>query len=344
MRPRLPSPLAPGAVIGVTAPSSGVGPALRPRFDFCRAHVEARGFRVRTGDCLFGDGITSAPAPARAAELEAMLTDPAIDAVLPPWGGELAIELLPRLDFARLAASPPKWLASWSDGTTLMLPLLLRAGWMSLHGLNLMDASFTPPPGVAPWWEILRAAPGTSVAQSSIGRLQRAFRDYRHEPALTDWLLQEPSRPVRLGSDAPFEAGGRLLVGCADVVSRLVGTPYGDVPGWVRAHSPDGTVVVLENCGMPAEDAARCWHQLILAGWLDRANAVLIGRTTAPETDAYTQRAAVEDAFAPLLERGVPVVVDGDVGHQPPQWMLVMGAETRVRYASGRAEVVQTLR
>jgi hypothetical protein len=38
------------------------------------------------------------PAAERAA-LMAMLTDPAIRAVVPPWGGETAIDLLPLLDW-----------------------------------------------------------------------------------------------------------------------------------------------------------------------------------------------------------------------------------------------------
>ena len=52
----------------------------------------------------------SAPKEQRAAELTAMLTDPAIRAVVPPWGGELAIDLLDQLDWDALAAAEPTWL------------------------------------------------------------------------------------------------------------------------------------------------------------------------------------------------------------------------------------------
>jgi len=50
---------------------------------------------------------TSAPAKERATELTAMLTDPTIRAVIPPWGGELAIDLLPHLDWARIGSCRP---------------------------------------------------------------------------------------------------------------------------------------------------------------------------------------------------------------------------------------------
>lgn len=60
-------------------------------------------------------------------------------AVIPPWGGEFAIEVLGRLDFDRLREASPKWFSGCSDLSTIQVPLLLRAGWASLHGPNLMQ-------------------------------------------------------------------------------------------------------------------------------------------------------------------------------------------------------------
>jgi muramoyltetrapeptide carboxypeptidase len=48
----------------------------------------------------------SAPARERAAELTAMFADPSIHAVIPPWGGELAVELLPHLDLDIISSAP----------------------------------------------------------------------------------------------------------------------------------------------------------------------------------------------------------------------------------------------
>jgi muramoyltetrapeptide carboxypeptidase LdcA involved in peptidoglycan recycling len=57
-----------------------------------------RGYEVVVGECIDGSGRVSAPAGQRAGELMTMLTDPAIRAIVPPWGGEIAIDLLPLLD------------------------------------------------------------------------------------------------------------------------------------------------------------------------------------------------------------------------------------------------------
>ncbi|GAA1226848.1 hypothetical protein GCM10009646_13570 [Streptomyces aureus] len=70
---------------------------MRERLDVAIHDVEARGYEVVVGHCMDGSGHVSAPAADRARELMAMLTDPDIRAVVPPWGGETAIDLLPLL-------------------------------------------------------------------------------------------------------------------------------------------------------------------------------------------------------------------------------------------------------
>jgi hypothetical protein len=47
-----PTPLCPGDLIAVTAPSSGVAPPLHPRLDLMLAHLRSQGFRVEEGRCL----------------------------------------------------------------------------------------------------------------------------------------------------------------------------------------------------------------------------------------------------------------------------------------------------
>ena len=54
-----------------------------------------------------GTGLTSAPAEQRAAELTRMLADPDIACVVPPWGGETAIDLVDLLDWDALADAEP---------------------------------------------------------------------------------------------------------------------------------------------------------------------------------------------------------------------------------------------
>src|SRR5215510_15676641 len=94
--------------------------------DVCSSDL---GYDVVVGECMSADRWVSAPKDQRAAELTAMLTDPSIRAVVPPWGGAgTALDLLDQLDNAAIAAAEPTWVVGYSDSSTGMVPLTLRAG------------------------------------------------------------------------------------------------------------------------------------------------------------------------------------------------------------------------
>ena len=335
---RYPAPLRPGDRVGVTAPSTGVPAALRPRLEFALRVVRERGYEVVAGDCLHGDGIVSAPAADRAAELQAMLTDPAIRAVVPPWGGELAVELLPLLDLEAIAAAEPTWLVGYSDLSTLLVAITARTGIATLHAANLLDTPYALPAPLKPWDEVAATPAGGTVEQGS-GERHRGggYDDWEREPEIAVPRLDTPTRWTRLDADAPLHARGRLIGGCIETVSVLAGTPFGDV----SALAGDGLIVYVEASDQPALDIARGLWRFRLAGWFDAAAAVLVGRTHAPASGDFTQEDAVRSALAGT---GVPVVTGVDCGHVPPQLSLVNGARAELTLApDGRATLRQQL-
>ncbi|WP_134738469.1 S66 peptidase family protein [Nocardioides sp. 503] len=334
---RFPAPLRPGDRIGVTAPSSGVGPDLQPRLDAAVAYLERRGYEVVVGECMSAEGVTSAPKAARAAELTAMLTDPEIAAVVPPWGGELAIDLLDELDWDALAAAEPTWLVGWSDLSTVMLPITLRLGWASLHSLNLMDTPYDPAPGLAHWLDVASAT--GPVTQSSPGLYREGWTDYVEEPNVTTMTLDREG-PWKVLGGGGVDVSGVLVGGCLEVLSPLAGTPYGDVPAFGREHADEGLLVYLEACEAEAPAVGRMLHGLRLAGWFDDASGILIGRTAAPDADRMTQQEAVADALGML---DLPVVLDLEFGHVQPFLPLVNGASARVVADDRRREITQTI-
>ncbi len=336
---RYPAPLQPGDQIGVTAPSSGLRPDMRDRLDFCVRHLCDKGFDVVIGDCMDGELVTSAPASQRAAELTAMLTDPAIRAVVPPWGGELAIDLLSLLDMDAIATAEPTWLVGYSDTSTLMLPLTLQTGLATLHGSNLMDTPYEQPEPLLHWLTTATATTGSRLVQRPAPAYQTQWADFATQPDVTQWRLTEPARWKRLGhDDAP--ATGRLIGGCLDTISMLPGSMYGDVDGFAATHAPEGLLLYLEVADADALTAARMLHHLRLAGWFDAANAVLAGRPAGPDSHGFSHVDALEHALGDL---GVPVVYDLDIGHVPPQLTLVNGALATVELTEARAELVQHL-
>jgi len=334
---RFPPPLRPGAWVGVTSPSSGVGDRLRPRIEASVAALRERGFDVVVGECMGDEKVVSAPKEERATELVAMLTDPAVAAVVPPWGGETAIDLLDQVDWDALRDLEPRWVVGWSDMCSVLLPLTLRSGWATLHGWNLADTAYAAPDGLLHWLD-LAAATG-EVTQTSPGLTRGGWDDYVADPAVATMTLDRSSSwSVLGGGDA--EMSGVLVGGCLEVVSPMAGTPYADVPAFGREHADEGLVVYLEACEHSAYDVARMLHGLRLAGWFEHANGVVIGRTPAPDSEKMTQHEAVADALGML---DVPVVLDADVGHTQPFLPLVNGASARVSVSGGVGVVTQHL-
>lgn len=339
---RYPAPLQPGDRIGVTAPSSGVPAALRGRLDFAVEHLRGRGYDVVVGRCMDGVGIVSAPARERADELGRMLADPDIRAVVPPWGGELAVEVLPHLDWDALRAAEPTWLIGYSDISTLLLPLTTLTGTATVHGQNLMDTPYRVPVPLLSWLDVITRPAGTRLSQGAATHHRATgFDPWEDDPTPTEFTLDTPGTWQLLDPGmGDVQVSGRLIGGCIETVSVLAGTPYGDLPTFAAEHAAEGLIVYVEASGDAAPNIARDLWRLRLAGWFDRANAVLVGRTRAPGGAGFSQVDAVCSALAGI---NIPVVLDVDCGHVPPHLALVNGALAHLTMTSGVKKLDQVL-
>lgn len=345
--PRYPAPLRSGDLVFVTAPSSGVEPRLHPRLDRVLAHLRAKGLGVEEGRCLRDEQHdASAPAAQRAAELMHALLRDDVAAIIPPWGGELAIELLDRLDWAALAQARPKWLLGYSDTSTLLLPLLLRAGWASAHGPCLMDlvAGQTDPltAGVMP---ALALPAGSRFEQAQSTHWQRQWTDFAQAPDST-YALTEPTRWWALDGAAEVQARGRLVGGCLDTLMHTAGTAHGDVAGWIARcrAAGDGVLLYLENAEQSPTATVRALHRLRWSGWLDGLAGLLIGRSAAPDSAGAHRLRWTDALHSTLGGLSCPVLVDMDIGHRPPQLLLVNGARAAVHWSAQHGgRLAQTL-
>jgi muramoyltetrapeptide carboxypeptidase len=323
----VPRPVRDGDTVAVTAPSSGVPAALHPRLDLVLESWRERGWRVEEGRCLRDErSSASAPAAERAAELQRFLLRDDVAAVVPPWGGERAVELLDRLDWTALAAARPKWLLGYSDTSTWLVPATLRLGWATAHGPCLMDlVPGQTDPLTRGALDVLGRGPGDAFEQRQSERWQSAWPDFRTEPASLH-RLDVPTRWRTLDGSTSAAFRGRLIGGCLDTLMHTSASPHGDVAGFVARTRADGTVLYLENAGLAPTDVLRGLHALRWAGWLEGLAGLLVGRSSGPDSagdGALTHAEALADT---LGDAPYPVLLDVDIGHRPPQLVLVNGA------------------
>ncbi|KEZ53628.1 S66 family peptidase [Metabacillus indicus] len=327
------------AVIGVTAPSSGVPQELHGLLKQATGKMESRGYTIITGETAWTqEKAKSAHAAKRSEEFNQMMQDDRIDFILPPWGGELAMEMLEGVDYD---AIKEKWILGYSDVSVLTLAITLKTGMATAHGTNLIDLrGESSDPITAMWETVLKTERGGKVTQTSSQKYQK---EWQHEnPTPHVYHLTEPTVWKTVSGQAE-QVKGRLLGGCIDVIKHLAGTPLGDVKAFSQTHiGGDPILWYFENCALTATDLRISLVQLKMAGWFENCSGILFGRSPANHpVEGYTAEDVYEDLASEL---GVPVIYDIDCGHQPPQLTLINGAFAEVTVENGKGIVVQEFR
>lgn len=333
---RYPSPLQVGQTIGVTAPSSGVEKELHSLLNESKQQFEKRGFKVIIGDTAWTqEKAASAPKEERATELMEMLNNSAIGSIIPPWGGEILMEILPLLNWDEIE---PKWILGYSDLSTLLFALTLKTGIATAHGTNFVDLrSDEWDPVTSRFLDVLSSSQGAIIEQQSSERFQS---QWQHSAPPNPYVFQLDSDTYwDIVGDETLEIEGRFLGGCLDTISHLVGTPYGDVAAFQKTHLQSEPIIwYLENCELAATDFHRTMLQLVYAGWFENASGIIFGRSPAGQT---VEEFTVVDSMERIQElTGLPIAYNADIGHVPPQITFVNGAYGRVSVGDGKGQVI----
>ncbi|KRG11500.1 S66 family peptidase [Lederbergia galactosidilytica] len=325
------------AKIGVTAPSSGVRAELHPIVKQACQRLGQRGFTVKCGATVWTQNkAKSASAKDRATEFQQMLRDESVDLLIPPWGGELLIEVLEYIDFEQL---PNKWILGYSDISLLLLAITLTSGMATAHGTNLLDLRGEYSDETTAMWEkMLATRAGESVVQHSSLKYQKEWQHDR--PSSCVYHLTEQTIWKTIAHSPNVTIKGRLLGGCIDVIRHLIGTPYGDVQRFKEQFLADDPLIwYLENCELSTVDLRRSLVQMKLAGWFEGSAGILFGRSSANQA---VQNYTVEDVYQELAkELNIPIIYDVDCGHVPPQITFINGAFAEVKVGNGQGTIRQ---
>ena len=244
----------------------------------------------------------AAPDDERLAGVMRMASDPRVDLAITLRGGYGWTRLLPRIDFAVLAAARKRWLG-YSDFTAFQLAALAHAGMTTFAGPSATGDFGAPVP--------------------STFALEHCFD-----------LLAAEHYAVECELDGPTDctATGTLWGGNLALVAHLCGTP----------HFPriEGGILFLEDVGEHPYRIERMLYQLLHAGVLARQRAILLGQFTeyqAHANDGGYDFASVVGQLRDHLD--VPVYTGLPFGHVPEKFTLPVGGRCALSVEGGHARL-----
>ena len=309
MRAAIPPRVRRGDTVGIVAPA---GPVKPERLQRGLARL-GDPFQIRLSRGLTEPRATGIPSylsasdEQRADEMNAMIRDPDVRAIILARGGYGLMRILPALDAAALRADP-KPIVGFSDATAL-LAWAHHAGVRAIHG-----------PVIAQLGDL----PDDDIEQ------------------LVD-LLTEPRapgiRPWTLALHGTGTYTGPLVAANLTLVSVLVGTPW-PVP-------LDGAIAILEEVGERPYELDRYLTHLTLTGELAKPAAVVLGELVRCEDrNPATGVPDPEDAaLRTVLERlraaGSPVAVGAPIGHGTRNEPVPFGARCVLDLDHGVVEITE---
>jgi muramoyltetrapeptide carboxypeptidase len=296
-----PPRLRPGEVVGLVNPAGAT--FVREDLELAKETVVALGLTPRVGaHALERYGYLAGNDRERADDLNQMLSDTSVRAILAIRGGWGCARVLPLLQYANVL-SDPKIVIGYSDITAILLALHARTGLVTFHG----------PVGISSW------------NSTTVDWFRRILFDgeavvMQNPQAPGDALVRtkDRTRTIRGGT-----ARGKLLGGNLSVLAGLVGTSY--LPSW------EGAILFLEDDGEHIYRVDRMLTQLRLAGVLERLAGFVFGKCTGcgpgEGYGSLTLEEVLDDHVGGL---GIPAWSGAMIGHIEDKFTVPVGLPAEI--------------
>ena len=325
---RYPEFLKEKGTIGFVAPSFGCATEpYRTALNNALKRFQGMGYRTKLGpNCLVEKGIGISNRPELCGEeLNEAYCDSESDILISCGGGELMCEVIPYMDFSRIAQAKPKWYMGFSDNTNFTYLSATLCDTAAIYGP--CAAAF----GMEPWhesiedaWKLLTGGLNTVHGYDMWER--DGLKDEEHP--LLPYNLTCPTE-IRRYPDEDIRIEGRLLGGCMDCLVNLLGTEFDHTTEFCEKYKEDGIIWFLEACDLNVMSIRRAIWQMKHAGWFRYVRGFLIGRPVCHGSEMFgiDHLRAVTDL---LEEYKAPMLLDLDIGHLAPMMPIVCGARARV--------------
>ena len=330
-----PKNIKPGDTIGLTAPSEGIRNNIREkRVLNAVKQFTHRGYNIlKTENVKISEKGRSSTKEERAKQFMRLVEDKNIDAIITLTGGEFLTEIWPYLDFEKIKENP-KWIQGYSDITGIGFLATIIADICTMYSHTF--ASF----GMEHWHEALEEnleiLQGEEFAQESFDKYQN--ERFEEITGLEEYNLDTKVEWINARGEKEIDITGRMIGGCIDILTYIVGTKFDKVKEFIKKYEQDGFIWFFDNHGYTSESIVLALLHMKYAGWFEKANAVVFGRTTIRESIYdVTFEEAVMEAIGDL---NIPVIFEADIGHKPPMITVLNGAIAEVKSSNGKGSIL----
>ncbi|MBQ2319750.1 MAG: LD-carboxypeptidase, partial [Lachnospiraceae bacterium] len=275
---RIPEFLKENGSIGFVAPSFGCNiEPYKSAFDNAQKKFTQMGYKMVVGpNCYEGSGIGISNTPEKCGdELNDFIINSKADVIISCGGGELMCETLDFVDFDSINKAKPIWYMGFSDNTnmTFLLPVLCDTA--------AIYAPCAPAFGMREWHQSVEDAFKILIGKkSTVNGYDKWEKESlkTEENPLEPYNLTEPRilKSFNCGDEVSME--GRLIGGCLDCLSNLVGTRYDKVREFNNKYKEDGIIWFFEACDLNVMGIRRALWQLKSAGWFENLKGFMVGR------------------------------------------------------------------
>jgi muramoyltetrapeptide carboxypeptidase len=266
--------------------------------------LENWGLKVRIGrNALKRNGPFAGNDPERLADLQEMIDNRDIKAVLCSRGGYGLSRIIGNADFSALKAYP-KWFSGFSDVTVLHMWLSEACGIMSIHGD--MPLNFNNPEKTAAVFNTLRKALfGDLTGIDWTGNFYKKRNIY-----------------------------GELTGGNLSLLYSLSGT--------AAEPATKGKILFVEEVGEYYYHLDRMLSSLKLGGKLKDLSALIIGGMTKIEDSKIPWGKTLEETVLEIVsEYDYPVLFNFPAGHIPDNRAFYIGKKAKIFFEEDRKAVLQ---
>ncbi|RYZ46971.1 MAG: LD-carboxypeptidase [Sphingobacteriales bacterium] len=294
---KIPQYLVPGDTIGITSPAGfitleGIMPAVK--------QMEAWGFTVKIGSTIGKrDGGFGGTDAERLEDMQQMLDDENVHAVMCARGGYGAVSIIDQLDFKKFTHRP-KWLIGFSDITVIHCHVHRQFRIATIH--SKMCNSFPSDPSTA-----------DAMQTDTIESIRKALTG-----APMEYVAPHNSQ------NRPGTCTGQLIGGNLRTIENMAGS--------ASQIKTKGKILFVEDTGEYLYSIDRMFWNLKRAGMLDHLAGLIVGGfKVTPDTPGEEFGRTLPDiVLSKVKDQTYPVCFDFPVGHQRNNYALKCGVEHKL--------------